>query len=97
MIHTVGPIVGHTLTDDLRNDLKSCYESCLEIALENGVRNIAFCCISTGEFHFPNDEAAMIAVEEVMNFMRNNGNEVDRVVFNVFKNLDKEIYCKLLL
>jgi len=97
VIHTVGPIVGHTLTDDLRNDLKSCYESCLEIVLENGVRSIAFCCISTGEFHFPNDEAAMIAVEEVMNFMRNNGNEVDRVVFNVFKNLDKEIYCKLLL
>ena len=96
VIHTVGPIVGYKLTNDLRNDLKSCYESCLKIALENGVRSIAFCCISTGEFHFPNDEAAKIAVETVSTFLREDASKIDRIIFNVFKNLDKEIYERLL-
>ena len=96
VIHTVGPIVGDKLTNVLRNDLKSCYESCLKIAFENGVKSIAFCCISTGEFHFPNDEAAKIAVETVSTFLRENVGKIDRVIFNVFKNLDKEIYEQLL-
>ncbi|SEW43191.1 protein-ADP-ribose hydrolase [[Clostridium] fimetarium] len=92
VIHTVGPIVGYKLTNDLRNDLRSCYESCLKIASENGVRSIAFCCISTGEFNFPNDEAAKIAVETVITFLREEAGKIDRVIFNVFKDLDKEIY-----
>jgi len=96
IIHTVGPIVGYKLTNDLRNDLKSCYESCLKIALENGVRSIAFCCISTGEFHFPNDEAAKIALGAVCRFLQEDASKIDRVIFNVFKDLDKEIYEHLL-
>ena len=96
VIHTVGPIVENALTDDLRKTLQSCYESCLRIALENGVRSIAFCCISTGEFHFSNDEAAKIAVETVSTFLKENASRIDRVIFNVFKNLDKEIYKQIL-
>ena len=96
VIHTVGPIVGHMITNDLRNNLKSCYESCLKIASENGVRSIAFCCISTGEFHFPNDEAAKIAVETVSKFLREDVSRIDSVIFNVYKDLDKEIYEQLL-
>jgi O-acetyl-ADP-ribose deacetylase (regulator of RNase III) len=69
----------------------------LEIAVENGVRSIAFCCISTGEFHFPNDEAAKIAVNTVRTFLRENTKKIDRVIFNVYKNLDKELYEQLLL
>jgi O-acetyl-ADP-ribose deacetylase (regulator of RNase III) len=96
VIHTVGPIVGYMLTSDLRNDLKSCYESCLKIASENGVRSIAFCCISTGEFHFPNDEAAKIAIDVVRTYLREDASKIDRVIFNVYKDFDKEIYEKLL-
>jgi O-acetyl-ADP-ribose deacetylase (regulator of RNase III) len=96
VIHTVGPIVEDNLTNDLRHDLQSCYESCLRIALENGVRSLAFCCISTGEFHFPNAEAAEIAVDTVRRFLRENSDKIDRIIFNVFKDIDKEIYEQLL-
>ena len=92
VIHTVGPIVGYKLTDKLRQDLRNCYESVLKCALEQGVRSIAFCCISTGEFHFPNDEAAEIAVDTVTAFLKEHGEEFDRVIFNVFKEQDKELY-----
>ena len=83
VIHTVGPIVGYKLTDKLRQDLRNCYESVLKCALEHGIRSIAFCCISTGEFHFPNDEAAEIAVDTVTAFLKEHGEEFDRVIFNV--------------
>lgn len=96
VIHTVGPIVGYKLTDSLRNDLRNCYHSCLECLVENGYRSIAFCCISTGEFHFPNDEAAKIAVETVNEFLDKNEDKIDRVVFNVFKDYDLEIYEDIL-
>lgn len=96
VIHTVGPIVSYRLTDELRNDLKKCYQSCLRSLVEHGYRSIAFCCISTGEFHFPNEEAAEIAVTEVTKFLMENGEKIDRIVFNVFKDLDKEIYEELL-
>lgn len=92
VIHTVGPIVGYRLTEELRQDLRSCYESVLECCMENGIRSVAFCCISTGEFHFPNDEAAKIAVETVTSVLNGHQNEMDRVIFNVFKDLDKEYY-----
>lgn len=92
VIHTVGPIVADKLTESLREELKSCYESCLNKAVENGVRSIAFCCISTGEFHFPNDEAASIAVNTVEEFLKKNSNKVDRIIFNVFKDYDLDIY-----
>lgn len=78
-----------------RELLASCYRSCLELAAENSLESVAFCCISTGEFHFPNEQAAQIAVETVKQFMnRNTG--VKKVIFNVFKDLDKAIYEKLL-
>ncbi|MDR3597107.1 protein-ADP-ribose hydrolase [Clostridium sp.] len=92
VIHTVGPIVRDELTKELEEDLRSCYRLCLECAVENEVRTIAFCCISTGEFHFPNDKAAKIAMEAVIQFLNENGSKIDRVIFNVFKDLDYKIY-----
>ena len=75
--------------------MKSCYLSCLNLAKEKNLKSIAFCCISTGEFHFPNKLAAEIAVKTVKDFIRNNGNEMT-IIFNVFKDCDFEIYKKLL-
>lgn len=96
VIHTVGPIVYNGLTESLRNDLKSSYKSCLELMVENNLRTIAFCCISTGEFHFPNGEAAKIALKTVLEFLEENREKVDRIIFNVFKDIDKEIYLDLI-
>ncbi len=96
VIHTVGPIVYGELTDALREDLRRCYESVLNCCTENGIRSVAFCCISTGEFHFPNEEAAWIAMKTVMDFLRENAGALDRVIFNVFKDSDWEIYERLL-
>lgn len=95
VIHTVGPIVGDTLTPKECLELKSCYESCLSLAEENKLKSIAFCCISTGEFHFPNHEAAKIAVDTVNEFL-DNSQQIERVIFNVFKGEDYKIYEKLL-
>ena len=95
VIHTVGPIVGWRLEERDRALLRSCYRSCLELAQEQGLDSIAFCCISTGEFHFPNDEAARIAVDEVRAHLSRTGTRM-RVVFNVFKQLDYELYRQLL-
>ena len=75
--------------------MASCYKSCLDIAEENGVKSIALCCISTGVFMFPNQRAAEIAVETVKNWLDETGSEM-KIVFNVFKDLDFEIYEKLL-
>ena len=91
VIHTVGPVVFGKLTDSHRAELESCYESCLELAEEKKLKSVAFCCISTGEFHFPNDEAAKIAVRTVKNFLKRAKN-LKKVIFNVFKDLDLEIY-----
>ena len=95
VLHTVGPIIGGRVTKEDKELLASCYRSCLELAAENGLESVAFCCISTGEFHFPNDLAAEIAVETVKQFM-NRKTSVKKVIFNVFKDLDKAIYEKLL-
>ena len=91
ILHTVGPIVRGKVTDNDCELLASCYRSCLELAQENCIKSVAFCCISTGEFHFPNDEAAKIAVEAVRKYKRNT-----EVIFNVFKDVDYKIYRKLL-
>ncbi|MFI3115617.1 MAG: protein-ADP-ribose hydrolase [Clostridia bacterium] len=93
VIHTVGPIVSHKLTKSLREDLRNCYISCLEIAQKHELESIAFCCISTGEFHFPNKEAGEIAVSTVKEFVKNSSM---KIIFNVFKDEDREIYEKLL-
>ena len=96
VLHTVGPIVHGALTEEHRQLLASCYRSCLTLAAKNGLKSVAFCCISTGEFHFPNDAAAEIAVREVRAFLAEN-TSVERVVFNVFKDADLHIYERLLL
>ena len=95
VLHTVGPIVRGSLTRQDYAQLASCYRSCLELAEQNGLDSIAFCCIATGEFHFPNDRAAEIAIQTVTEFVAQKQSEI-KVIFNVFKDLDYEIYKKLL-
>ena len=95
VIHTVGPIVRGELTQQHCELLKSCYRSCLELADEKNVGSIAFCCISTGVFMFPNDKAAEIAVDTVQEYKAETGSKIE-VVFNVFKEQDERIYRKLL-
>lgn len=96
VIHTVGPIVYNGLTDKLIGDLKKCYLSCLNAAIKHEIRSIAFCCISTGEFHFPNEEAAKIAFSTVNEFLKSHEEYIDRIIFNVFKDYDLQIYQKLI-
>ena len=95
VIHTVGPIVSGMLTPKHCRQLADCYRSCLELAAEKGLTSVAFCCISTGEFHFPQKKAAEIAVKTVTGFL-NEDERIERVIFNVFKQEDHEIYRKLL-
>ncbi len=92
VIHTVGPIVSSGLTEKLKQDLRNCYKSVLKCCVENNIKSVAFCCISTGEFHFPNKEAAEIAVEEVTEFLKEQGDNLERIIFNVFKDMDKIYY-----
>ena len=93
IIHTVGPIVAGKLTPEHCRLLKSCYQSCLEIAVQNGIDSIAFCCISTGVFGFPKQEAAEIAVSTVRDFLKYHR---IKVIFNVFGSEDYGIYRKIL-
>ena len=95
VLHTVGPIISGRVTQEDADLLASCYRSCLELAAENGLESVALCCISTGEFHFPNELAAEIAVRTVKEFMSKQ-TSVKKVIFNVFKDQDKAIYEKLL-
>lgn len=95
VLHTVGPVVRGRVTGENRRELASCYRACLELAAEHGLRSVAFCCISTGEFRFPNREAAGIAVDTVTGFLRRN-TSIQRVIFNVFQELDERIYRSLL-
>lgn len=95
IIHTVGPIVNGNLTEKDCELLTDCYKSCLDIAEENNIHSIAFCCISTGEFHFPNDKAAQIAIRTVKEYKRNSKSKI-KVIFNVFKDTDYKIYRELL-
>ena len=91
VIHTVGPIISDRVRRSDVELLASCYRSCLEVAKQNGLKSIAFCCISTGEFHFPNDQAAAIAIQTVGQYRGDM-----EVIFNVFKDVDYEIYRPLL-
>jgi O-acetyl-ADP-ribose deacetylase (regulator of RNase III) len=95
VIHTVGPIVDGRLTKRHEELLASCYRSCLALAEESGVTSIAFCCISTGVFMFPNDRAAKIAVDTVREYLKDHSG-IKKVVFNVYKDLDLELYDALL-
>lgn len=95
ILHTVGPIISEAVTQADRELLASCYRTCLELAAETGLGSIAFCCISTGEFHFPNELAAEIAIQTVGEWQRQTPDKI-KVIFNVFKNRDYEIYKRLL-
>ena len=95
VLHTVGPIIHGMVTRRDRELLAACYRSCLELAAEYGLKSIAFCCISTGEFHFPNELAAEIAIRTVKDYQQQNPNRM-KVIFNVFKDCDYEIYKNLL-
>ena len=95
VLHTVGPIITGSLKKQDEDLLASCYRSCLALAEEYGLKSIAFCCISTGEFRFPNQRAAEIAVKTVREYRKQTGSEIE-VIFNVFKDIDDEIYRELL-
>ena len=95
ILHTVGPIIDRPLTERAEELLASCYRSCLELAERYNVKSIAFCCISTGEFHFRNDRAAEIAIRTVREHQAENQSDI-QVIFNVFKDVDYEIYRDLL-
>lgn len=95
VLHTVGPIIYNELTMKDCKDLASCYKSCLEVAELNNLKSIAFCCISTGEFRFPNEKAAEIAIKTVKEYLRETKSEM-KVIFNVFKDKDYDIYRRLL-
>jgi O-acetyl-ADP-ribose deacetylase (regulator of RNase III) len=95
ILHTVGPIIDHPLTEKDCDLLASCYSSCLRLAEENACRSVAFCCISTGVYRFPKARAAEIAVKTVKDYL-DAGTRIERVVFNVFTAGDEEIYRGLL-
>lgn len=95
ILHTVGPIVYGKLTEKHERELADCYRSCLELADEKGLQSLAFCCISTGEFHFPNERAAEIAISTANEYKQNTQSKI-KVIFNVFKEYDYEIYARLL-
>lgn len=97
VIHIVGPIVNDKLTPQLEKNLEDCYINTLDMCLENNLKSVAFCCISTGVFNFPNKKAAEIAVKTVEKWLSKHPNSMDRVIFNVFKDEDKEYYEDLLL
>ena len=96
VVHIVGPIVSGRLTPALEQDLADCYTSTLDLCAENELRSVAFCCISTGVFGFPQQRAAEIAVKTVRDWLQAHEGQIDRVIFNVFKDEDREYYETLL-
>ena len=92
VIHIVGPIVEYALTKELEQDLARCYRNTLELCRENGLRSVAFCCISTGVFRFPPERAAQIAVATVRDWLSEHESDMDRVIFNVFSDRSRAIY-----
>lgn len=96
VIHIVGPIVEYALTKELEQDLARCYRNTLELCRENGLRSVAFCCISTGVFRFPPERAAQIAVATVRDWLSEHESDMDRVIFNVFSDRSRAIYEQIL-
>ena len=97
VVHIVGPIVQYRLTPELEKDLADCYRNTLDMCAENGLKSVAFCCISTGVFHFPNKRAAEIAVSTVTEWLHSNPGKVERVIFTVFKDEDRKTYMMICL
>ncbi|MBR3077695.1 MAG: protein-ADP-ribose hydrolase [Oscillospiraceae bacterium] len=96
IVHIVGPIVSGKLTPEAEAELAACYRNTLDLCAENGLRSVAFCCISTGVFGFPQQRAAEIAVETVTAWLDAHEGQTDRVIFNVFTDKDRDLYAKLL-
>lgn len=96
VLHTVGPMVGRSVTAEQRAQLHSCYLSCLDLALEMGLRSIAFCCISTGVFNFPHAEAAEIAAGAAVKWKLQHPDSNMKIIFNTFLHIDLEIYRNIL-
>jgi O-acetyl-ADP-ribose deacetylase (regulator of RNase III) len=96
VIHIVGPIVQYELTPELEKDLSDCYRNTLDMCLDHNLKSVAFCCISTGVFHFPNKRAAEIAVSTVDSWLSQHPGAMERVIFNVFKDEDKKYYEELI-
>ena len=96
ILHTVGPIIQNYVSKNDEELLYKCYKSCLETAKNNNIKSIAFCCISTGEFRFPNELAAYIAVKAVKDFLTDTKYNI-KIVFNVFKDLDYKLYSNILI
>ena len=96
IIHIVGPIVQYELTPELEKDLADCYLNTLDMCLDKDLKSVAFCCISTGVFHFPNKRAAGIAVSTVDSWLLQHPGSMERVIFNVFKDEDKKYYEELI-
>ena len=92
VIHIVGPIVSGKLTSELEKALADCYTNSLTMCMENGLRSVAFCCISTGVFHFPQERAAQIAFASVRQWLSEHNGVIERVIFNVFTDKDRDIY-----
>ena len=92
VIHIVGPIVERNLTAELENKLAQCYRSVLDMCKENELKSVAFCCISTGVFRFPNKRAAQIAVRTVDEWLSKEPDAMERVIFNVFRDEDRIVY-----
>ena len=92
VVHIVGPVVQYQLTPELEKDLADCYRNTLDLCAENDMKTAAFCCISTGVFHFPNKRAAEIAVQTVTAWLAEHPDQMERVIFNVFKDEDREYY-----
>ena len=96
VIHIVGPIVQYELMPELEMDLADCYLNTLDMCLDNNLKSVAFCCISTGVFHFPNKRAAEIATSTVDSWLSQHPGAIERVIFNVFKDEDKKTYEELI-
>lgn len=94
ILHTVGPMINGQVTPRDVFLLASCYESCLRLADRHGIKTIAFCCISTGVFHYPQEQAAKIAIKTVQEYLKDS--KIEKVIFNVFTDEDEHIYSKLL-
>lgn len=95
ILHTVGPIIQWEVTREDEELLAGCYRECMKLAVDNGVKSIAFCCLSTGVFRFPQKSAAQIAVRTVKDFL-DKDSRIEKVIFNVFKDEDLRIYRELL-
>ena len=95
VLHTVGPIVDGVLLRQHKELLANCYDACLTLAVENGLRSVAFCCVSTGVFRFPRRQAAEIAVRTVERFLGHD-TTIRQVIFNVFSQDDWDVYQALL-